>query len=109
MTQGRISDLNFQAIVGQLYSQGAYFIMRNTSGLTSEEFEDIKVNPENPEMAEEEIIKEHLQQVRLFDKETEFLLTKSLLSALSTTKKEGETVTDFQRRIEQEMKQLLKI
>jgi hypothetical protein len=48
-----------------------------------------------------------LQQVKLFDKDLEFHLTKNLLSALNTTKIEGETITDFQNRINTETSKIL--
>lgn len=108
LANGKTSDIDFKSIFDQLYSQGAYFVMRSTSQLESEEFEEIKIPP-NAENAEEQIIKEHLQQIKLFDKDTELELTKSLISALNTTKKEGETVADFQKRVESEMNKLLNI
>lgn len=109
LEKGRVSDINFKEIFSQLYAQGAYFIMKNTAQLASEDFEEIKISQSTPENVEEEIIKEHLQQVKLFDKETELHLTKSLLNSLNTTKKEGETVTDFQKRIEGEAGKLLNL
>ena len=107
LAKGKVSDINFNQIFAELYNKGAYFIMKNAVGLQSEEFEEIKISASNPETMEEEIIKEHLQQNKLYDTETELSLTKNLLSALTTTKKEGETVSDFQERIIQEIDKLL--
>ena len=107
LDNGKVSDINFKEIFKQLYSQGAYFVMKNTSQLSSEEFEEIKISNSNPENVEEEIIKEHLQQIKLFNKETELHLTKSLLNSLNTIKQEGETITDFQNRIQEEINKLL--
>ncbi len=109
LQNGRVSDLNFRQIFEQLYSQGAYFVMKNSSGLNAEEFEEIKMANANPETVEEEIIKEHLQQIKLFDRETEFYLTKALLNALNTGRKEGETVPNFEKRIESEVSKLLNL
>ncbi|MEW5896334.1 MAG: exonuclease SbcCD subunit D [Nanoarchaeota archaeon] len=109
LSSGRISDINFNNIFSQLYAQGACFIMKNTSRLQSKEYEEIKISAHNPENIEEEIIKEHLQQLLLFDKETELQVTKSLLAALNTSKKEGETVADFQRRVKEGVNNLLNI
>lgn len=109
LKSGRMADIDFKSIFDQLYSQGAYFIMRNTYELSSKEYEEIKISQTDPESVEEEIIKEHLQQVKTFDKETELSLTKSLLTALNTSKKEGETVPDFHHRIEEEVKRLLNL
>ncbi len=109
LQSGRVSDINFKEIFAKLYEQGAYFVMKNTAKLHSEEFEEIKTSAVNPESIEEEVMQEHLQQVTLFDKDTELHLTKSLLQSLNTSKKEGETITDFQRRINSEIAKLLEI
>jgi len=107
LERGKVSDLNFKDIFQQLYGQGAYFIMKNTAQLQSKEFEEIKLTQSNPENIEENLIQEHLQQVKVFDQETELHLTKTLLKTLNTTKKEGETVTDFQQRVEEETNKIL--
>ncbi|MBU0470915.1 MAG: exonuclease SbcCD subunit D [Nanoarchaeota archaeon] len=107
--QGRVSDIDFKNIFELLYSQGAYFVLKNTARLNSEEFEEIKIANSNPESIEEETIKEHLQQIKLFDRETELFLTRSLLTALNTTKKEGETTTNFENRIESEVSKFLNL
>jgi len=109
LERGRVSDINFKEITEQLHRQNAYFVMRNAAQLSSEEFAEIKISQANPESIEEEIIKEHLQQVKLFDAERELHLTKSLLAALNTSKKEGETISDFQARIEGEAERLLHV
>lgn len=109
LQKGKVSDINFKQISDKLYEQGAYFVMRNMSKLHSEEFEEIKISNSNTGDYEEEIIKEHLQQVKLFDMETELQLTKSLLTTLNTTKKEGETLTDFQNRVISEANKLLNL
>ncbi len=109
LAKGKVSDINFNQIFAELYHKGAYFIMKNTAGLLSEEFEEIKIAASNPETMEEEIIKEHLQQNKLYDTETELLLTKTLLNALATAKKEGENVSDFQERVIQEIGRILNL
>ncbi|MBS3124312.1 DNA repair exonuclease [Candidatus Woesearchaeota archaeon] len=109
LQQGRASDIEFKEVFEQLYQQGAYFIMKNTAELNTEAYEEINLSTGNSESMEEEIIKEHLQQVTLFEKERELNLTKSLLQALNTTKKEGETVTDFNQRVEEETNRVLQI
>ena len=105
--QGRVSDLNFKDLFQQLYARGAYLILKNTSQLTSEEFEEIKMADAEPQHVEEIIIKEHLQQIKLFDFDTEFQLTRELLTTLNVNKREGETVTDFQQRVETDLNRLL--
>lgn len=106
---GKIGDINFKEIFALLSAKGAYSILRNTVKLQSEEFEEIKIAQANPEEVEESVIKEHLQQVVLFDAEKESQLTKELLITLNTSRKEGETQTSFQARIESELNKLFGI
>ncbi len=105
--QGRITDINFKEIFNSLYERGAYFVMKNTAALSSQEFEEIKIAETNPELVEEKVIREHLQQSTIFEKEKEFGLIKSLLAGLNTIKMEGENSADFQKRIETEMENML--
>ena len=105
---GKPTDLNFREIISQLQDRGAYFIMKNTAQLNAPQFEEIKIAV-GSEHIEDELIREHLQQNKLFDAETEFQLTKGLLTALNTMKKEGETVTDFQARVESDINKLLNL
>lgn len=109
LSRGHVSDVNFKEIFDRLYNRGAYFVMKNTVKLESQTFEEIKSAISNPENLEEETIKEHLGQVKLFEIGLELDLTKSLLQALATSKREGETATDYQRRIESDMNRLLEI
>ncbi len=105
---GKPTDINFREILSQLQGRGAYFIMKNTAQLNASEFAEIKIAP-GEENLEDELIREHLQQNKLFDAETEFHVTKQLLLAMNTSKKEGETVTDFQARVESEVNKLLNL
>lgn len=109
LDKGKISDIDFKQVFNQLYSQGAYFVMKNTAELQLEEFEEIKLESASAEEIEEDLIKEHLQQMTMFEKEKELKLVKDLLQVLNTEKKEGETTKDFQERIKTEMDELLSL
>ena len=109
LNAGKVSEIPFNEIIKQLYARGAYFIMKNTNKLYSEEFREIKVANSNPEVMEEQIIREHAQQIKLFSLERELFLTKSLLSSLNIHRKEGESVADFQKKIETETKRVLNL
>lgn len=109
LEKGRASEINFKEIFNQLHQQGAYYVMKSTTQLGSREFEEIKITSSSKENFEEEIIKEHLQQIKLFDPETELQMTKQLLNAFNTNKREGENISDFQRRFESEASKLLNL
>ena len=106
LSTGRISDIPFSDIQEKLYGAGAYFVLRNTAEVQAEVLGEIKMIPEHPEALEEQIIQEHLRG-SFFDREKELHLMRSLLTAFHIQKKEGETVTDFQRRVEQEGDQII--
>ncbi|MEK6899496.1 MAG: hypothetical protein AABX05_00065 [Nanoarchaeota archaeon] len=108
LSNGKVTDIDFKYIFTDLYSKEAYFVMKNTANLQSEEYEEIKITASDPEMMEEEIIKEHLQQSKVFGAEKELTLTKTLLQALNNIKKEGETNNDFQERIIGNLDKILK-
>ncbi len=107
LSQGKVSDIRFKELIQSLYARGAYFIMKNTAALSSVEFEEIKTAETDPALVEEQLIREHLQQSTLFERSAELQLTQELLMALNTTRRDGESVSDFQQRVEQEMDRLL--
>src|SRR3989338_3789855 len=63
--EGKISDINLDDIFEQMYQKGIYFIMKNTTKLTTTEFEEIKINLEKSNDIEEALIKEHIGKARL--------------------------------------------
>ncbi|MEK6950501.1 MAG: DNA repair exonuclease [Nanoarchaeota archaeon] len=107
LEQGKVADLPLRRIMEHLLSLGAYSVLRNTAQLQSPQFEEVKIASTNQETIEEELIREHQQQNALFPAERERQLTKTLLTTLNTTRKEGETMPDFQARVEQEIGKLL--
>ena len=56
LSSGKPSDINFKDILKAFYDKSAYFVMKNTSQLHSEEFEEIKIKTNSPEKVEEELI-----------------------------------------------------
>ena len=109
LMQGRVTDINFRQIIKELQDKGAKIVMRNTAKLLSPEFEHIQIASSNPHQIEEQIINEHLSQQNTFEEKTERHITKNLLHALNTTKKEGETITDFTKRVQSEVTLILNL
>ena len=111
LSSGKPNDINFKDIFAQLYDKSAYFVMKNTNALTTKEFEEIKIDASSVEDAEAAIIKEHLGQIKIsnMDIEKEESLIKEMMEVLATEKQEGETNTDFERRIKEEMSKVLDI
>ena len=108
LSSGKVSDINFKLIFAELEKRGAYIVMKNTSKLQSSQFQEILISePSSTEQLEEQLIKEHLGQSKLFKPEVESHLTTSLLASFNTTKRDGETITDFQKRLESDLNKLL--
>lgn len=92
LASGKPSDINFKGIFEKLGN--AYFVMKNTSGLSSIE---MKESLSEAKKDAEDIIKEQRSESSLFEKEEEAV--RALLSALNIEKADGEKVNDFERRV----------
>ena len=102
---GRPSDIDFKRLFRELYINGAYFVMKNTSKLFSEEFEEVQIKSDTTEEIESSIIEEHAGQIKTSFPEKE--LTISLMTSLNTDKQDGETVSDFKNRVISEVDKLV--
>lgn len=109
LRKGKITDINFKKIFETLYSQGAYFAMKNTEKLTSKEFEEVKINENTAEEIEEKLIAEHSGQLKVYEKEQEIQVTKELLLQMSAEKQEGEKNSDFEKRVQNEIDKVLAV
>ena len=98
---GKPSDINFKSIFSELYLKSAYFIMKNTSQLSSKEFKEVKIQMNSTLELETSIIDNHIGQTSFTQKkEKEFM--NSLLFLLDKEKKEGERIVDFESRLSSE-------
>ena len=110
LESGKMSEIDFKKIYDLLNEKSAYFIMRNTAQLSTKEFEEIKVETSSIEEIEDKLIEEHLGQIESgWDKEKEKIMSKSLMTILSSDKKEGEKVYEYEARIKDEIERLLNI
>ncbi|MBU2634089.1 MAG: DNA repair exonuclease [Nanoarchaeota archaeon] len=99
LKEGRVSDINFKKLLERF--DGAYAVLRNTSKLTSREFEEF--NLEEDENVEETVVKKHLENLE-FKEELVF----SLMDVLSKEKHEGEKNIDFEKRLLKDIFEILK-
>lgn len=111
LLSGKTADIDFKTIFESLYEKGAYFVMKNTSQLSSKDFKEIKVDTSDADDIEADIIKEHIGQIKVEDLslEKEEQLTKDLIRSLNSNKQEGERVADFEARIKAEVNRILEI
>lgn len=106
---GKPSDIKFKEFFNKAYSEGAYFVMKNTNKLVSKEFEEIKTSKSSVEEIEETAIQEHSGQLGVFEVEKEKELTAELIRLMSTEKEEGEKSADFEERVKIDVDTLLEI
>jgi DNA repair protein SbcD/Mre11 len=109
LKSGKPSDINFKSIVDFCYKNGAYFVMKNSSAITAKEFEEVKTSASTVNSIEQSVINEHLGQISCFSKENESEAASLLLNALNLEKDEGETASDFEKRIKDDVSKILGI
>ena len=110
LKQGKPSDINFKDIFSALYDKSAFFVMRNTSALTSKEFKEMEINTDPSQTIESELIEKHIGQIPLagLDKLKETEITVNLMKILSQEKQEGETTAVFEERIKKDLDVVLR-
>ncbi|MFH1771000.1 MAG: metallophosphoesterase [archaeon] len=109
LKHGKPTDVNFQDVFNKLNEQKAFFVMKSTTKLTSEEFEEIKIDSTSVEDVEESVFKEHLGQIKTSFSDNEETIAKELMKTLSEEKHEGEKVYEYEERVKKEIEKLLGI
>lgn len=109
MSSGKISDINLKEIFDILYEKSAYFVMKNTNKLVSEEFEEVKINSLSSDELESELIKEHAGQIScpMISRDDETEITKQLMRVLESERHEGERVYEFEERIKKDVDKII--
>ena len=79
--------------------------MRNTSKLTSQEFEEVKISSGTADQIEAEIIKEHVGKIQTSFSEKEEIIIKNLLGLMSEEQKEAEKKYEYDARVKKEVDQ----
>jgi hypothetical protein len=107
--EGSISDIGLKDVIAELYDAGAFFVMQNTSGIAIDAFEQIAVDTSSKEAIEDEVINEHAGQkpVKGISATEQAAFVKRLMQALSSSKEDGEKVTDFEERVLQDAEEVL--
>jgi exonuclease SbcD len=106
LKSGKPSDIDFKNIFKELYNKSAFFVMRNTSQLTSQEMEEFHISSGTAEQIEEDLIRKHTAKVKLFGAKEEETI-KSLISVMSEEQKEGEKKYEYEARIKKEVDEAL--
>jgi len=106
LKSGKPSDIDFKNFFRELYNKSAYFVMRNTSQLSSQEFEEISVSSGTAEQIEEDLIKKHAAKTQVFSGKEEEMI-KNLIKLMSEEQKEGEKKYEYEARMKKEADEAL--
>jgi DNA repair exonuclease SbcCD nuclease subunit len=122
LSQGLVTDIDWNELRDKLTEKGSEFASINRRGLTTKEVPEIRVQGESVKEIESNILLESLKDFaipRSYSDETrkwvenEFKgskgleLASKLLEVLKTEKQEGETNTDFEERVSKDIYQIL--
>ena len=103
LSQGKTSDINFQAIRRQLLTAGAIHVEVNRHGVTSKEYQVITISGENVGEIEANLLKENIGSVKTSQPklkgEEGLQLSKELLRMLRTESQLGEGKRDYETRV----------
>jgi len=109
LSRGKTTDLDLSMIFDDTYRRGAYFILKNTARLESEEFQAVKAIAEGSSQIEELLVRENVGQIKVgnWDREREIRVTQGLMRVFDLDKSEGESITEFERRLHEETNSIL--
>lgn len=107
LASGRLSDIGFRDIIKKCYDCGAYFVLKNSGQVVSKEFEPVVVERKTVDEIENEVISQHALQQTRFAQDRISAAVKTLMLAFSREKLEGETNSDFEKRLKEEIDKLL--
>ncbi|MFC1648000.1 exonuclease SbcCD subunit D [Nanoarchaeota archaeon] len=107
LSSGKVSDINFKEVFQEIYDKGAYFVMKNTAKLTSEEFTEVKVTTGTPEEIEGRVLKEHAGQVKVSFPEIE--MAQNLMTSLARKQDEAEKKYEYDQRVREDAEKVLEI
>ena len=111
LKSGKPHEIDFKSLFDLMYSQGAHFVMKNTSKLKSQDFEEVKVTADSVEDIEDSLIREHLSKIKVrgLTPQKEERLIKEVFKILGSDQKEGETKETFETRIAEEVSAMLEL
>ena len=105
MSSGKPSDIDMKNIIKMLENKSSFFVMRNTSKLISKDYEEIKTVGDSVDEVEENIINENIGQIKIDYDEKK--LIHELMDVLGREKKEGQTSSDFEKEIVNDVSKIL--
>jgi exonuclease SbcD len=97
LESGKVSDIDFRTFISNCYSNKAYYVMRNTSKLSSKEFNLMQAPNGTADEIEEEILSSSLSDQNVSFDQLE--VYKKLFTVFSNSQLEGEKKYEYEERI----------
>jgi len=105
---GRVTDINFRKITS--LAKESHCILKNTHKLSSKETEILESeNYTSVKEIEENILNNHVLNVKYNDKEKDLLFVKEIMKFLEKEKDEGEKNTDFEKRVLKDAEKIMEL
>ncbi len=105
LSSGKVSDIDFNALINLLYERGAYFVLKNTYSLEGVELNNVKVVASNPEELEDKTLLENIGRLSFVKDPVEF--SRKLMNVLSAEQADGEPKSKFELRLSSEFSAIL--
>ena len=105
LSSGKVSDVDFNALINLLYERGAYFVLKNTYSLEGVELNNVKVLASTPEELENKTLLENVGKLSFVKDPVAF--SKKLIDLLSLEQVDGETKSKFESRLSAEFSTLI--
>ena len=109
LEEGKTTDILINKQIDRLYRKGAYFVLKNISGLRTKDFISTKITKDTIEEIEAQIIEEDAGQVMLKTIELDKELIKKLIKFLAEEKLEGEKNAEYEIRVLENVQKELNI
>src|SRR3989338_344219 len=101
MRSGKISEINFKKINDIALEKNAFTVKKNFNGLSTMEYDEIRVDTSlSVDAIEQKIIEEHCHQNKIdgYDMKS---VSESLINILKDEKFEGETIANHEKRVKE--------
>ncbi len=107
LSVGKTTDVEMRKVFDRMYENGAICVLRNTSKLTSKEFERVEAQEGSVGEIENSIVKDHSENTNPEWVNNQQELIKKLMRLLDDERKQGERVSDFEKRIKKQGLEIL--
>jgi DNA repair exonuclease SbcCD nuclease subunit len=110
LSSGKPADIPLPEIFESLYSKGAFVVLKNTNLIKTEDFESVSSAAGSLEEIEEAMLSENAPHMRVSPVEEKKMraFLSELMRALSAERREGERVQDFESRMRDDFKRILR-